>query len=737
MELLAVFAPLIGFIIAGLFGKQIGDKGCQFITCAAVIVAALASVSLFFQIGLHFQADQSYVNVLATWVSSGDFVTEWALRIDQLSVVMMCVINIVSACVHVYSIGYMSHDPAKGRFMAYLSLFTFAMLMLVTSNNLLQLFFGWEGVGLASYLLIGFWSHKHSANAAAQKAFIVNRVGDFGLAMGMMAIFVIFGSIDFDVIFENPAQYADTTMNFFGYNVHAMTLICLLLFTGAIGKSAQLGLHTWLPDAMEGPTPVSALIHAATMVTAGVFLVARFSPLFEFAPTALMVVTIVGALTAFVAATIGMTQYDIKRVIAYSTMSQLGYMFFALGVSAYGAAMFHLVTHAFFKALLFLGAGSVIHAMSDEQDMRNMGGIWREIPITYILMWIGGLALAGIPPLAGFYSKDIILEAAWADQTWFGHFAFWLGIAAAFMTAFYTWRLILLTFHGQPRASKEVMDHVHESPFVMISPLLVLATGALLSGYVLYGGFVGSTYDHHGGHGEAHQTAHHDDEHTSDPHAAGEHEEDSDAAAISHKMEEMAKHIDEGEHASGEHATDGGRPHDTNIKIWSRDFFWQNALYVKAENDTVEAAHNVPLWVKLLPLIAGIFGIGFAYLAYMYRTDIPAKTVKMFRPLHTLFFNKWFFDPLYNVIFVKNAFRSGRAFWKWGDKEIIDGLGPDGFAYMAKKTAAGLSRFQSGYVYQYAFVMMIAVIAIISWLVFRIDPNIVDLPVSIEEMQQP
>ena len=643
MELVAVFLPLIAFLIAFLFGKQIGDKGAQFVTCAALIVSALASIILFFDVVL---ASKTVVTVLAPWVTSGDFTVSWALRIDPLSVVMMNVITIVSACVHVYSVGYMSHDPAKGRFMSYLSLFTFAMLMLVTADNLLQLFFGWEGVGLASYLLIGFWNHKHSANAAAMKAFIVNRVGDLGLALGMMAIFVVFGTIEFGPIFEAAPDYADAMFAFFGYELHAMTLIGLLLFVGAVGKSAQLGLHTWLPDAMEGPTPVSALIHAATMVTAGVFLVARFSPLYEYAPDALMVVTVVGATTAFVAATIGLTQFDIKRVIAYSTMSQLGYMFFALGVSAYGAAMFHLMTHAFFKALLFLGAGSVIHAMSNEQDMRKMGGIWKKIPMTYAMMWIGSLALAGIGipgvfGMAGYYSKDIMVEAAFADHSWFGNYAFWMGIAAAFMTAFYSWRLIIMTFHGAPRASKKVMDHIHESPGVMLGPLFVLAVGAIFAGAVFYEGFVG----------------HHQ--------------------------------------------------------------YWGEAIKVLHENDTVHAAHHVPKWVKLAPLVVGVLGISFAYLMYMFRPALVERVKSIFKPLHTLFFNKWFFDELYHAVFVKPSLAIGKAFWIAGDQNVIDKLGPDGIAETSRKTAGLLSRFQTGFVYQYAFMMMIGVIALVSWFVFR------------------
>ncbi len=697
MELLAVFLPLIAFAIAGLFGKKIGDKGCQFITCAAVIIAALSSISLFFNVAY---GGTAYTTVLADWINSGDFHIKWALRIDTLSVVMMCVINIVSACVHVYSIGYMSHDEAKGRFMAYLSLFTFAMLMLVTSDNLLQLFFGWEGVGLASYLLIGFWNHKESANAAAQKAFIVNRVGDFGLALGMMAIFVIFGTIQFDAIFSQVPEMAETYFTFLGGEYHALTIIGLLLFIGAIGKSAQLGLHTWLPDAMEGPTPVSALIHAATMVTAGVFLVARMSPLYEFAPDALMVVTVVGATTAFVAATIGLTQFDIKRVIAYSTMSQLGYMFFALGVSAYGAAMFHLMTHAFFKALLFLGAGSVIHAMSDEQDMRKMGGIWKKIPITYGLMWVGSLALAGIPPFAGYFSKDIVLEAAWADGTWFGHYAYYMGIAAAFMTAFYSWRLLLMTFHGKPRASEKVMSHVHESPTVMLGPLVVLAAGALFAGMVFYQGFVGSA----GHHGDDHGTAHVEAEH----HGEEEHGDTHEPVVIHDEGAEVI-------HA----AEDGEEEHHAEDFVLSKETFWNQSIQVLAANDTVEAAHNVPKWVKYLPLVMGLLGISLAYVFYMFRPNAPSVTVTSFKELHTLFYNKWFFDEIYHHVFTKTAFLLGLFFWKFGDKKIIDGYGPDGSASVSNKVANLMSRFQSGYVYQYAFMMMIAVIGLISWFVFK------------------
>ncbi|MDA0665029.1 MAG: NADH-quinone oxidoreductase subunit L, partial [Proteobacteria bacterium] len=494
MEAAVVFLPLLGAAIAGLFGRAIGAKGAQFVTCSGLVIAALISWYLFFTVAI---AGDPRTVLLFQWVSSGSLSFDWSLKVDTLTAVMLVVVTTVSAVVHIYSIGYMSHDKSPARFFAYLSLFTFFMLMLVTADNLVQLFFGWEGVGLCSYLLIGFWYDKPSANAAAIKAFVVNRVGDVGFALGIFATYLLFDSVRFDEIFRAVPDYAGATLVFLDVEYHALTIICLLLFIGAMGKSAQLGLHTWLPDAMEGPTPVSALIHAATMVTAGVFMVVRLSPLFEQSETALAVVCVVGALTAFVAATIGLTQNDIKRVIAYSTCSQLGYMFFAIGVSAYPAAIFHLMTHAFFKALLFLGSGSVIHAMSGEQDMRKMGGLWKHIKMTYILMWIGSLALAGIGipgtsiGFAGFFSKDIILESAFAAHTGVGTFAFWLGIAAAFMTAFYSWRLLFMTFHGTPRCDEHTLAHVHESPKVMILPLFLLAAGALFSGVLGYHFFVG------------------------------------------------------------------------------------------------------------------------------------------------------------------------------------------------------------------------------------------------------
>ncbi|MAF68105.1 MAG: NADH-quinone oxidoreductase subunit L [Micavibrio sp.] len=676
MAYLAVFLPLFSFVIIGLFGRQMGDKAAQFISCTGLVISAALSCFLFYDVVWN---DAPRLISLGDWIAAGNFAVDWTLRIDTLTAVMMCVINIVSACVHIYSVGYMSHDSAKGRFMAYLSLFTFAMLMLVTSDNLLQLFFGWEGVGLASYLLIGFWNTRESANKAAIKAFVVNRVGDFGLTLGIMTTFVVFGSISFDVIFENAPAQAAATFNFLGYDTHALTLIGLLLFIGAMGKSAQLGLHTWLPDAMEGPTPVSALIHAATMVTAGVFLVARFSPLYEYAPIALMVVCVVGALTAIIAATIGMTQFDIKRVIAYSTMSQLGYMFFALGVSAYGAAIFHLMTHAFFKALLFLGAGSVIHAIADEQDMRNMGGLWKKIPFTYAFMWIGGLALAGMPFFAGYFSKDMILEAAYADHTWFGEFAFWMGIGAALLTAFYTWRLIIMTFHGKPRAPHDVMHHAHESPAIMLVPLAILAAGAIFAGWIFYQPFVGTN--------------------------------DAPQAVVSHAVS--------GDVVAHEAKAEGEAHESHSVLSIGRDTFWGNSLYVSPENDTVAAAHHVPYWVKKLPIAIGLIGILLATFVYGLVPAIARLSTKIFMPLHRLFFKKWYFDEIYHALIVVPVFKIGALFWKGGDQATIDGFGPDGVSSMSRKSGRLLSQFQVGYIFHYAFVMMVGVIGLVTWIFIR------------------
>ncbi|WP_454018167.1 NADH-quinone oxidoreductase subunit L [Azospirillum sp. Marseille-Q6669] len=623
-------------VVAG--PPTVGDRAAQFVTTGAVLLSAILSWVLFFDVAV---GGHPRTIELMSWMRSGSLDVSWALRVDQLTAVMLVVVNTVSSMVHLYSIGYMAEDPQKPRFMGYLSLFTFAMLMLVTADNLVQLFFGWEGVGLASYLLINFWYEKPSANNAAIKAFLVNRVGDFGFVLGIFAIFVLTGSVQFDAIFAKAPELAGQTLHFLSWNFDALTITCLLLFIGAMGKSAQLGLHTWLPDAMEGPTPVSALIHAATMVTAGVFMVCRLSPVFEYAPTALEIVAVVGALTAFVAATIGFTQFDIKRVIAYSTMSQLGYMFFAAGVSAYGAAMFHLFTHAFFKALLFLGAGSVIHALHHEQDMRNMGGVWRKIPFTYAVMWIGNLALAGLPFFAGYYSKDMILEAAFASASPVGKFAFALGIAAALLTAFYSWRLLFMTFHGKPRMEKSVFDHAHESPIVMLIPLGVLAVGALFAGFGFHELFIGHSMEH----------------------------------------------------------------------------FWGKTILVLADNNSIEAAHHhTPGWVKLAPLVVGLIGIALAYIMYMAMPGLPEKVATTFRGVHQFLYNKWYFDELYDRLFVRTAKYLGYGLWKSGDGAVIDGVGPDGIAAATRDVAARASRLQSGYVYHYAFAMVIGVVLLVAWL---------------------
>ncbi|MBV9862221.1 MAG: NADH-quinone oxidoreductase subunit L [Alphaproteobacteria bacterium] len=641
LAILVVFLPLAAAVVAGFFGRAIGDRASQIVTCGALLLSAALGIVLFRDI---LGQNEARIVHLASWIVAGGVDVDWAIRLDTLSGVMILVVTIVSAMVHVYSVGYMAHDAGIPRFFAYLSLFTFFMLMLATSNNFVQLFFGWEGVGLASYLLIGFWYDRKSANDAAIKAFVVNRVGDFGFALGIFAVFVIFGSLDLDTVFQKVPGTVALTMDFLGWRVPALTLACILLFIGAMGKSAQLGLHTWLPDAMEGPTPVSALIHAATMVTAGVFMVARLSPMFEYSPTALAVVGVVGGTTAVFAASIGMAQNDIKRVIAYSTCSQLGYMFFAAGVSAYAASMFHLFTHAFFKALLFLGAGSVIHAMSAEQDMRRMGGIARRIPITYVLMWIGSLSLAGIPIFAGYYSKDTILEAAWASGTAVGRYSFCLGVFTAFLTAFYSWRLLILTFNGKPRADAETMAHVHESPWVMLIPLFVLAAGAVCAGFLAEPYFVGTEQ-------------------------AG---------------------------------------------------FWKHAILVLPQHDSIAASHGVgertlPELIAYLPLIAGVLGIATAYWTYWWQPDLPSEIAARFRALYLFLYNKWYFDELYDWLFVRGAFALGQGLWKSGDETVIDGLGPDGIAAATRDLARQASRLQTGYVYHYAFAMLIGVVALITW----------------------
>ncbi|MDE1900296.1 MAG: NADH-quinone oxidoreductase subunit L [Alphaproteobacteria bacterium] len=644
-DILAVFPTLLGAAVAGLFGRVIGERASQLVTCAGVLLAAAASMMLF-------SRGQVSDHVLMDWLQSGELSANWSIKIDTLAALMLTIINGVSSMIHIYSIGYMKDDdrPDSGmsRFMAYLSLFTFFMSMLVVSDNLLQLFFGWEGVGLASYLLINFWYEKDSANNAAIKAFIVNRVGDFGFALGIFACYQVFGSITYADIFAKAPGLASDHFTFLGCTVPTLTTICLLLFFGAMGKSAQLGLHTWLADAMEGPTPVSALIHAATMVTAGVFMLARLSPLFEYAPAALAVVTVVGALTCFIAASIGLTQFDIKRVIAYSTMSQLGYMFIAAGVSAYSAAVFHLMTHAFFKALLFLAAGSVIHALSGEQDLRNMGGLWRRIPFTYALMWIGFLALAGVGlenvfGFAGFYSKDLILESALASGTGVGKFAYILGTAAVFMTAFYSWRLLIMAFHGTPRADADVMAHVHESPLVMLLPLVPLALGATFAGWYGYGWFGGA----------------------------------------------------------------------------DREAFWKGALFILPGHDSIAGVVDVPEYEKWLPLGMALPGIFFAYIFYMVRPEWPGKLARGLGGLYRLIYRKYYFDEVYGFLFARPAQAVGRFLWKTGDEIIIDGLGPDGFASLSRRVARRVGMAETGYLYHYAFAMILGVAGFVSWFWFK------------------
>ena len=636
LYLILVLSPLAGFLIVGLFGRLLGDRASQLIACGFMAISALCGI-----IGLKDLGSEPHLVPLFTWAVVDSFVAEWAIRVDTLSVVMMFVVSTVSFLIHVYSIGYMAHDPGIPRFFAYLSLFTFAMLALVTSDNLIQLYFGWEGVGVASYLLIGYWYTRPSACAAAIKAFIVNRVGDFGLALGLAATWFVFDSIRFDEIFRAAPEFAQTQLVVFGSSFDTLTLIAVLLFIGAVGKSAQLPLHTWLPDAMEGPTPVSALIHAATMVTAGVFLVARFSPLFEHAPDALALVTFIGATTALFAASVGLTQNDIKRVIAYSTCSQLGYMFAAAGVGAYAAGIFHLYTHAFFKALLFLGAGSVIHALHDEQDMRRMGGIWRKLPLTYAVMWIGSLALMGFPGTAGYFSKDAIIEATWASHNAFAGYAFLLLLLAAVLTAFYSGRLMFMTFHGEPR-DPELAAHAHESPPVMTVPLLLLALGALLAGWF------GSAM--------------------LDPEGA----------------------------------------------------FWAGAIFTLSENRVLEEIHAVPLLVKAAPFLAMLLGLGLSWLCYVRMPDLPARTAAALRPVYVFLFNKWCFDELYDALFVRPALRIARIFWQGVDLGVIDRFGPDGVALATIAAARRAVRLQTGYLYHYAFAMLIGIVVLLSWYLFMV-----------------
>ncbi len=634
-----VFLPLIGALFAGFGGRWVGDRASYLVTTSFLVIAALLSWVAFFQVG--FGGETTTIQIL-TWVNSGDLQTSWALRIDTLTVVMLVVVNTVSSLVHIYSIGYMSHDPHRPRFFAYLSLFTFAMLMLVTSDNFLQMFFGWEGVGLASYLLIGFWYKKPSACAAAIKAFVVNRVGDFGFALGIFAIYMVFGSLDFDTVFAAASSQAGKTFTFLSWQVDIMTTIALLLFMGAMGKSAQFMLHTWLPDAMEGPTPVSALIHAATMVTAGVFLVARTSAIFEAAPVALVFVTFIGATTAFFAASVGLVQNDIKRVVAYSTCSQLGYMFVAMGVGAYQVGIFHLFTHAFFKALLFLGSGSVIHAMSDEQDMRKMGGLRKLLPYSWVMMLVGTLALTGFPLTAGYFSKDAIIESAFAVETGIGEYAFYLLVFAAFMTSFYSWRLMFMTFEGRSRASADVLARVHESPKVILIPLFLLAIGALGAGAVFYPMFIGE--------------------------------------------------------GSAE--------------------FWGKAIYTAADNNVLQAMEEVPTWVVYSATVAMVTGFLLSFYFYIIAPQVPVNTAATFTIAYKFLLNKWYFDEMYDFLFVRPAKAIGYFLWKRGDGWLIDGFGPDGVSSRVLQITNRVTKIQSGFLYHYAFAMLLGVAAFITFFMF-------------------
>jgi len=687
METVILFAPLVGAIIAGFGHRIIGDKAAQVVTTAMLFLAMALSWIVF----LGHDGQMQQIEILR-FIQSGDLNTSWGIRLDRLTTIMLVVITSVSALVHLYSIGYMAHDENfseeesyRPRFFAYLSFFTFAMLTLVTSDNLVQMFFGWEGVGVASYLLIGFYFRKDSANAASIKAFVVNRVGDFGFALGIFGLFMMTGSIQFNDIFAAAPELAETTLTFLWRDWNAANLLAFLLFVGAMGKSAQLFLHTWLPDAMEGPTPVSALIHAATMVTAGVFLVARMSPLMEFAPDTMAFVTFLGATTAFVAASIGLVQNDIKRVIAYSTMSQLGYMFVAAGVGVYSVAMFHLFTHAFFKAMLFLGAGSVIHGMHHEQDMRNYGGLRKKLPMTFWAMMIGTLAITGVGiPLwtisgmpigfAGFVSKDAIIESAYVGTM--GGYGFWMLVIAALFTSFYSWRLMFLTFYGEARGDKHTHDHAHESPMIMLVPLGVLAIGSITAGMIWYGSFFGKQNEvikYFGGQYTA-------------------------------PAEELAKEVA------------ANNPKASKLKYVMEDAPGEAAIYIKPENTVLHEAHYVPTWVKLSPFVAMVIGFLTALWFYIWNPSIPSRLAANQRLLYLFLLNKWYFDEIYDFLFVKPASIIGRFLWKRGDGSTIDG--------MLNGLAMGIIPFftrlagkaQSGYLFTYAFAMVIGIVALITWM---------------------
>ena len=635
MELTLLFLPLLASIISGFFGKYIGDRNSEIVTSLFVSISSILSLFIFYNV-----IYEGYENnvVIASWINSGSLNVNWSIKIDALSSVMLVVVTLISSLVHIYSIGYMSHDPHKPRFMAYLSLFTFAMLTLVTSDNFLQLFFGWEGVGLCSYFLIGFWFKKDSANAAAIKAFIVNRVGDFGFALGIFLIFYLFGTVNYNEVFLLIPETLDQEIYFLGINLKSIDLICILLFMGAMGKSAQFLLHTWLPDAMEGPTPVSALIHAATMVTAGVFLVVRCSPIFEYSQIALNIICIVGMTTAFFAATVALVQNDIKKIIAYSTCSQLGYMFFAAGIGAYNVAIFHLFTHAFFKALLFLGAGSVIHSLNNEQDIRKMGGIWRKLPYSWVLMIVGTLALTGFPFFSGFYSKEAIIEFAYLKGNTLGYYVVVIGIFTALLTAIYSWRLVFKTFHGTYENKELKIDSIHESPYVMLVPLIVLAIGSIFAGFFFKELFIGQ---------------------------------------------------------------------------YASNNFWSDSIKFLSPIST----DHPPLWIVYFTPVIVVLSIPIAYYLFVKNKDITNWLVNENKPLYNFLINKWYFDELYEYLFVRTFKRIGIFFWKNIDLKTIDRFGPDGISNLIKKLSIRAVKFQSGYIYQYAFIMLLGFSALLTYLI--------------------
>ncbi len=637
MEKIIIFLPLLAALVSGFFGKKIGNKASQIITSLFVSLSALLSIYIFYDVTINGYSNNI---LIAKWISSGLLDVNWSIKIDQLSAVMLVVVTLISSIVHIYSIGYMSHDPHQPRFMSYLSLFTFAMLVLVTSDNFLQLFFGWEGVGLCSYFLIGFWFKKPNANAAAIKAFIVNRVGDFGFALGIFLIFYIFGTVNYDEVFNQVPNYKNNNINFLGIELNAINLICFLLFIGAMGKSAQILLHTWLPDAMEGPTPVSALIHAATMVTAGVFLVVRCSPIYEYSPIILNFITVIGMSTALFAATVALVQNDIKKIIAYSTCSQLGYMFFATGVGAYNVAMFHLFTHAFFKALLFLGAGSIIHSFKDEQDINKMGGVYKHLPFTYSLMMIGTLALTGFPFLSGFYSKDLIIEFAYLKGNTVGYYACAVGIFTAVLTSIYSWRLVFRTFHGEFNNKSQSISEIHESPLVMLIPLIILAIGSVLAGFIFKDLFMG---------------------------------------------------------------------YGTFSNFWEGSILFLEPL----------STDHPPKYILYMTPVLVTLSIPFSYYIFLNNKSLIEGLVNSNKPIYLFLKNKWYFDELYEVLFVKSSKFLGKYFWKKIDGLVIDRFGPDGISNLLKYFSIKAVKFQSGFIYQYAFIMLLGFSLILTIVIIK------------------